>query len=219
MAPSVLTRVIGPDPVPFSTNSRPQPPTFRPGLLLEHRRHRVKRADYPAVRPCTASSVRGTLVDGLTDVDLRRLDIFEGQEYQRQDVRVKLLPDNVEDGGGVAEPLAYGGVMPTAPPTGGKAELDADGVEWADTQTYIWVASINDLEEGEWDFDQFRREKLHLWAGSTVQDEGMREVDRLFGTSDTAGEEPDGTRGRGVRSGEFEKAVQRTETTILQNAV
>ncbi|KLU93023.1 hypothetical protein MAPG_11962 [Magnaporthiopsis poae ATCC 64411] len=60
---------------------------------------------------------------------MAKLDFFEGSEYERRTVRVRLL-----DGG---------------------AEVE--------TQVYVFKQSM-DLEDREWDFDEFRRDKLKLWA-------------------------------------------------------
>lgn len=47
--------------------------------------------------------MRGTYVSGLTDGDIFRLDAFEGDEYERIKVKVRL----VEDGGKEVEALTY----------------------------------------------------------------------------------------------------------------
>lgn len=73
---------------------------------------------------------------GLTDHDIFRLDIFEGSEYSRQKVEVVLL----ENSGDYVE--------------GAKAE----------TETYIFIARDGRLEKAEWDYESFRREKMHRWA-------------------------------------------------------
>ena len=110
MAPPVLHRVIwGPSSTISSSTAptpTPNPPPhaspllIRPAVLPGYRRHRVRGADYPAIVPCSddgksegdgksetsdhAAAVRGTLVQGLTDGDIWRLDIFEGGEYKRE---------------------------------------------------------------------------------------------------------------------------------------
>ena len=40
--------------------------------------------------------MRGTCVFGLTDADIWRLDIFEGSEYLRKKVKIKVLEDGLE---------------------------------------------------------------------------------------------------------------------------
>ena len=86
--------------------------------------------------------MRGAFVEGLTDGDLWRLDIFEGSEYTREEVRVKLL-DKVGDEEG------HGNV---------------EGEE-VSAETYVWAEGSEYLENSEWDFGEFCREKLHRWSG------------------------------------------------------
>lgn len=169
---------------------------------------------------------------------------------------MRLLSERVEEGGGVAEPMAYGGITPAVPwggyregeevgmGSGGEGEMgdgdrEAGSVgaeragggqqgleEWVDTQTYIWIAPESELEDGEWDFEHFRREKLHLWAGAEAVDAGMMEADAFgSGGGDGAGRVDgwqDGTRGRGVVTGEFERAWedrQREGEEVVRSAV
>jgi gamma-glutamylcyclotransferase (GGCT)/AIG2-like uncharacterized protein YtfP len=113
-----------------------------PAILPGHRRHRVKNADYPAVLPNSESTVRGTCVSGLTDADVWRLDLFEGDEYKRVKVRCRLLVDGKDEGG-----------------------------EEVEVETYVWIAGEERLEAKEWDFEEFRREKLKFWAGEEGQGE------------------------------------------------
>ena len=140
MAPQVLNRVCHGD---FQTSTTRRL-TVRPAVLDQYRRHRVKFADYPAIVHTRDgdSSVSGSYVAGLTDGDVARLDIFEGSEYVRTKVRVRLM-----DGG-----------------------IDADHVE-VDAETYVWIASPGALEDREWDFGEFQREKMHLWVGDRGQGE------------------------------------------------
>lgn len=87
--------------------------------------------------------MRGTYVTGLTDADIWRLDIFEGDEYERQMVTVRLLT-NVGD-------------------ETGKGNVEGSAVS---AETYIWSAGQDRLEQGEWDFAEFQREKMQYWVGS-----------------------------------------------------
>ena len=41
---------------------------------------------------------------------------------------------------------------------------NVEGVE-VEAETYVWVAGEGKLEEGEWDFEVFRREKMGRWVG------------------------------------------------------
>lgn len=72
-----------------------------------------------------------------------RLDIFEGDEYARRRVRLRVLS---EDGRGEGE------------------EVEAE--------TYVWVAGREKLEGGEWDFEAFRREKMRDWVGGGREADG-----------------------------------------------
>lgn len=163
MAPPVLYRVIygttEPDPWQKALT------TVRPALLQDHRRHKVKHADYPAILAHDASSVRGSLVTGLLDEDIRRLDIFEGSEYNRQKVNVLALKDTALD-----EAID-------------ENKLSEYVVDTVQAETYIWIAGSNKLESEEWDFDEFKREKMYAWIGqakneSVEVDEGFADVDR-----------------------------------------
>ena len=164
MAPGVLHRVIHgtPNPEPWQRALL----TIRPGLLHSYRRHRVRGADYPAVIPHTHSTVRGTIVTGLTEGDIYRLDIFEGDQYSRDVVKVQVLKDVGLDE--LAEE--------------GKTEV----LEEVDAQTYVWQDGEGTLEEKEWDFEEFKREKMRAWMGlaggeatnGVEIDEGFGDVDR-----------------------------------------
>lgn len=147
MALPVLHRVIHgtPTPTPFLLSLL----TTQPALLPAHRRHKVLHCDYPAIVPFAGASVRGTLVSGLTDGDLWRLDLFEGSEYKRVKVAVWV--------------------------GGGKAEGDGDGKE-VRAETYVWVGGEEGLEDEEWDFETFRREKMGRWVGGRGEGEFAGEL-------------------------------------------
>lgn len=194
MAPQVLHRVChgssSPSNAIFATHNL----QITPAMLRDFQRHRVRHADYPAIIPDAGSEVRGTLVTGLTDADLWRLDIFEGDEYQRQPVRVRPLPAAGEDREDRQERL--------------RNEVEAE--------TYVWIAGKGRLEEREWDFDEFRREKMRNWVGKTGAGE-YADVDQAVAA---AGEE-DATGGRG-RNGVISEKLEEERwrgDEILKNAV
>lgn len=157
MAPPVLHRVI------WGSQTPPTPAhasllRIRPAILHAHQRHKVKHADYPAILPTSPSStVRGTLVEGLTDGDIWRLDIFEGSEYERQKVKVKVL-----QGQGTGD-LSQ------------KEEENVEG-EVIEAEAYIWTAGAQRLEAEEWDFSEFVRDKMKRWVGKegAEADEGFQ---------------------------------------------
>jgi gamma-glutamylcyclotransferase (GGCT)/AIG2-like uncharacterized protein YtfP len=142
MAPQVLHRVCHGSTSPSNPIYATHNFKITPAILPGHRRHRVKNADYPAVLPNSESTVRGTCVSGLTDADVWRLDLFEGDEYKRVKVRCRLLVDGKDEGG-----------------------------EEVEVETYVWTAGEERLEAKEWDFEEFRREKLKFWAEEEGQGE------------------------------------------------
>ncbi|KAF2716535.1 hypothetical protein K431DRAFT_13249 [Polychaeton citri CBS 116435] len=144
MATQVLHRVChgstSPDNPVYATHNLK---TY-PAILHNHRRHRVKNCDYPAVIPATTeSTVRGSYVTGLTENDIWRLDIFEGDQYAREKVKVKILTTVGDE----------------------KGEGNVEGEE-VEAETYIWIAPKHELEEVEWDFAEFQREKMRFWVGA-----------------------------------------------------
>jgi hypothetical protein len=112
--------------------------TIRPATLHDHCRHRVRNVDYPGVTPQEGYSVRGTFVTGLTDGDIARLDMFEGNEYTRKFVQVKVDGEEEEM----------------------KAEI------------YMYTAGAVYLEKKEWDYEEFRKEKMHRWTGASPEFQG-----------------------------------------------
>lgn len=165
MAPGVLHRVI------HGTHSPEQWQkdliTTRPAMLQNYRRHRVRWADYPAIIPHDNSQVRGSFVTGLTEGDIRRLDIFEGDQYKRSVVKVQVLK-NVE--------------LDQAAPEGDSAKLDV--LEEVEAQTYVWLEDPDaTLEPQEWDFEAFKKDKMRAWMGideseGVAVDEGFADVDK-----------------------------------------
>lgn len=140
MARAVLYRVlygtsnVSSDPATGVLAARAAKLTIEPAILYDYCRHRVRHADYPGIIPQEGESVRGTYVTGLTDADVYRLDIFEGSEYRRDTVQVVLLGDGKDSG---------------TPDT-----------EKFYAQTYVYSAGDDALEFGEWDFDDFVKNKM-----------------------------------------------------------
>jgi len=147
MAPQVLHRVIYGTTTP--TPKQKSSLTIRPAILEGYSRRKVRGCDYPAIIPSStssinlaeSSSVRGTLVTGLSARNVYRLDVFEGDEYKRQKANVQFISPSADDGSG---------------------ELRGKAVE---AETYVWIDGEERLEEGEWDFGTFVREKLGRWVG------------------------------------------------------
>ncbi|KAK4868757.1 hypothetical protein LT330_006959 [Penicillium expansum] len=179
MAPQILHKVIhgqaNPEPWQKATLR------FQPAILHGYRRHRVQDADYPGIvavskpkvdtedsAPKTngGTSVVGTLVSGLTDGDVHRLDRFEGSEYEKKPVTVRTLRE------GRGGDLGHAGEGATAE-SQLREMLNATGAEVADKEegeevsavTYVYTAGKDMLEDAEWDFESFKRDKMSWWVG------------------------------------------------------
>ena len=166
--------------------------TFRSALLQDYRRHRVLDADYPAILPEKGGSVRGTVVSGLTEGDRWRLDVFEGDQYERRKVRVRVLRGVGLD---EAADLEENAVWMTED-AGDNGEGEMVGAE-----TYVWISAREELEAEEWDFELFKREKMKAWMGdgASWSEEDMQrangvEVDEGFADVDRAVADEEGRR-------------------------
>ncbi|KPM44056.1 hypothetical protein AK830_g2550 [Neonectria ditissima] len=107
---------------------------FTPAKLDGYCRHRVRGADYPAIVPEKGHTVLGVYATGLTDANVHRLDYFEGSEYDKKTVRVRVLTEGVSSSSGdLREALVYVFNQPDS------------------------------LEKREWDFAEFRKEKMNYW--------------------------------------------------------
>lgn len=123
---------------------------FKPALLHGYCRRRVRHADYPGIIPDADHEVRGTLVTGLTSANIHHLDFFEGSEYTREKVKVKLLTKVGDDEG-------------------------QGNVEGGEVETNVYVFKHPEyLEEREWDFHEFRTQKMKRW---TREDYGFDDSD------------------------------------------
>ncbi|KAL4929662.1 gamma-glutamylcyclotransferase family protein [Aspergillus undulatus] len=201
MAPQILHRVIHGSPTPQQWQKDLL--RFRPAILHEYRRHRVRYADYPGIlkvkdkdslgaeietsaETSTAKttsmsqsqspSVLGTVVSGLTDGDLHRLDIFEGSQYAREKVSVRILRETLSEDPDL-DSSSRSHSNGDAGPDGDadrhlKDVLEAAGAEFADegeeveAETYVWIAGREGLENAEWDFEAFKRDKMAWWVAA-----------------------------------------------------
>lgn len=183
MHPKVLSRVIDGKTSSTSTSTEGADENtsitkgriYVPAVLADHARHKVRGVDYPAVVPEPGSSVRGVLVENLSDAAVSRLDSFEGDEYERREVHVQTVP---------AEQLP------------GASSSSESGARTISCQTYIWLDPAQLLPE-EWDFETFERDSLHRWTGERGEGEYEMLHDALTVASSGRPEKvDDGTRGR-----------------------
>jgi hypothetical protein len=114
--------------------------TFTPAILHGYCRRRVRYADYPGITEDKDHKVFGTFTTGLTRANMGALDWFEGEQYVRRTVKVKLL-DRVGD-------------------VHGHGQIEG---EERSAEVYIFLEK-NQLEDREWDLEEFRKEKLSKWT-------------------------------------------------------
>lgn len=100
--------------------------SFKPAVLHGYLRRRVAYADYPGITKAEGRQVAGCLVTGLTRANLEKLDYFEGGQYERRRVKVRLLK-KVGD-------------------AQGEGNVEGDEVT---AETYVFLVA-KDLEEKEW---------------------------------------------------------------------
>ncbi|KAI5862855.1 AIG2-like family-domain-containing protein [Durotheca rogersii] len=125
---------------------------FKPAILHGFCRHRVQYADYPGIIPQDGHEVRGVYVTGLTGANIYHLDTFEGSEYDRRAVKVRLLSEVGDDKG--------------------RGNVEGEEVE---CEVYVFLHPEN-LENREWDFEEFRTQKMKSW---TREDYGFKESDHF----------------------------------------
>ncbi|KAH8652326.1 hypothetical protein BX600DRAFT_441214 [Xylariales sp. PMI_506] len=129
---------------------------FQPAILHGYCRRRVIEADYPGITPDDKHEVRGMLVSGLTDANIYHLDIFEGDDYERKRVKVRVLSQVGDDQG-------------------------VGNVEGEEVESEVYVfKDPRALEDREWDFEEFRTQKMKKW---TRADYGFEDSDHFSPTA------------------------------------
>ena len=155
-------------------NSKDVPPaiaalhTFRPAVLEGFSRRRVRCADYPGMTEEEGASVLGTLATGLTRANIEKLDYFEGAQYERRKVTVKVVRGQVVGPSGPTSAAVSAAGAGAAEGEKGAAAADEEEVE---AETYVFLDK-RDLEEREWDVEEFKRERLRLWTRAGYVFEG-----------------------------------------------
>lgn len=164
---------------------------------------RVRGQEYPALATVddsesttTTLPVRGVLVSGFTPAEIASLDLFEGEEYARIDLKV-LVPSSEEttpnDERSSWSASSIAAILDdTLPEKRVKALLaDEEGSSSISTQTYVWKAESSELEDrtgprGPWEFSVFATQKSSRWTDGSWTDAGGPE-----GVSQEASDEQD----------------------------
>ncbi|KLT45811.1 PLP-dependent transferase, partial [Cutaneotrichosporon oleaginosum] len=155
MVPAILLRVLG---------RKGEDLKFQDAILHGYTRHHVKDADYPGLigseklaelgADAGDNATRGTLVSGLTPNDMRLLDVFEGDEYERVTASVAVLSE--------AKALSD---LP-AELVNASHRTASKEIRNVTALTYAWAAPVSRLEKAQWSFDEFLRDKAAVWAGT-----------------------------------------------------
>ena len=66
------------------------------GLLHEYQRKSIKVETFPGIVTCSGATTLGRLYNNLSSAAWKRLDLFEGDQYRREIVEVKLEKGNFE---------------------------------------------------------------------------------------------------------------------------
>jgi Gamma-glutamyl cyclotransferase, AIG2-like len=169
MVPAILHRIIHGSPTPEPWQKALI--TTRPAVLPGYRRYRVRGADYPGILESSSSaegsvgdaSVLGVVVTGLTEGDVLRLDTFEGSEYTKRAVTVRVAKSTTSTTGSeAAEGHSENAALQRGlAETAHLADTETEDVE---ATTYVWTDPESSLElDSEWDFESFKRDKLQWW--------------------------------------------------------
>lgn len=167
MSPEVLQTLLG-----------RVPAMIQPAFLPNHTRHPVRDQVFPGVIPSSTSStssvstdhqsqdygnndefcsdggVKGILLRGLTQEEMKVLDWFEDEEYQRRNVLVRAPKQERNTTLADATSLS----------------LPSGGLESILTQAYIWTNPTSELDvTRDWSFELFRKTKLLWYLQHTVR--------------------------------------------------
>ncbi|KAJ5461467.1 uncharacterized protein N7458_003019 [Penicillium daleae] len=164
MAPQMLHRVIhgSPDPEPWQKALI----RFQPALLHGYRRHRVRGADYPGIVAENEPESDSKSEESPQDQRQKQqcwvsLYTYEGSEYVKETVNVGALRAQSQEGAVEGDVTSEMQLRDMLVATGSNV---ADEGEEVVAATYVWVAGKDRLEEMEWDFETFRRDKLAWWV-------------------------------------------------------
>ncbi|KIO28353.1 hypothetical protein M407DRAFT_243035 [Tulasnella calospora MUT 4182] len=148
-------------------------------ILFDHTRFHVKYCDYPAVISSDIASqvigdgtladddkaVRGVAVKGLTSKDIELLDVFEGDEYSRDEVFCAPITEfNRLSAVDTQQLLAKSGTLPS--PSSATVP----------TFVYKWKAPATRLSSEIWNYNRFLEENVWRWLDREPTDEEQRDM-------------------------------------------
>jgi|SaaInl74LU_5_DNA_1037368.scaffolds.fasta_scaffold16307_1 gamma-glutamylcyclotransferase (GGCT)/AIG2-like uncharacterized protein YtfP len=132
-------------------------------ILQNHSRHPVRQHVYPGVIPSASNlaAVEGALLFDLSPLDLKLLDYFEeeGVDYKRTNVQVQ-----IPDVSSLDEDIQ------TLVTNNSNKDGNYLSGRILNTQAYIWLKDTAALDTTqEWDFEEFRRDRLDWYLQYTVK--------------------------------------------------
>jgi hypothetical protein len=186
MAPCVLFSKIHGCSEPYSHQVRNL--RFHGALLSDFSRHQLPDVVYPGITANPGKEVHGTLVTGLTNRDVLKLDVYESWDYDRVKVSVRVLekgakagrdedPSDSEESQGSSGEESDGGYL-----KGGQDNGSLAGEEVVECWVYLYNKPAKILEGSEWDFREFCQVKMPGWFGPGVvmySDEDIEDI--LYG--------------------------------------
>ncbi|TDL28248.1 hypothetical protein BD410DRAFT_761749 [Rickenella mellea] len=160
MYPSVLRRVIRHDGSHLNAC---------PAVLPAYIRHKVAHATFPAVIPfeqsrllipeeipMTEQCVRGVLVRGLTEKDMKFIKSFEGNLYEYVVADVQPLKQ-------FASLDSNNAVQMDVLASDTENNLQSHSPEYLRANVYVWRLPLSDLLPEIWTFEEFERDALADW--------------------------------------------------------
>jgi gamma-glutamylcyclotransferase (GGCT)/AIG2-like uncharacterized protein YtfP len=128
---------------------RTVPSEFPVARLDNHSRHPVKNYVFPGTIPNPKKRIHGCLLENLSETDMKILDWFEGDEYDRRMVQVCINRSTLADNNGKDKASSF----------------------FIDAYTYIWRPRLLQqlILDEEWNFENFCSKHLEWYLINTVR--------------------------------------------------
>ncbi|KAI5812328.1 hypothetical protein BZA77DRAFT_324300 [Pyronema omphalodes] len=148
---------------------------FHGATLSNFSRHQLPDVVYPGITPNPGKEVHGTLVTGLTNRDVLKLDVYESWDYDRVKVKVRVLDKEAKSSGDNSDSSdCEGSQLGNRENSEGDYGKDAQdngtlvGGEMVECWVYLYNRPANILKGSEWDFREFCQVKMPGWFGPGV---------------------------------------------------
>jgi len=130
-------------------------------------------------------SILGVVYRGLSRRDVQLLDIFEGDEYERvirgaHPISGASGADNLQ-GTSIDQSTSFPSTLEAIQAQG--RSIPTPTSPTTPVSIYLWRAGEELLDPLPWDFEQFKREKMHAWVEQGTGAESARWAHREVGAS------------------------------------